>query len=186
MDQSYDALDDPRPGSPFARGLNVLLWIAMIALGLVFIGMLLTGLSMFFPNGLQDMVFSELQDAENLPPAQKFGVIFLAASAMTAGYIYVVNVLRKIVGTLIAGDPFVPANISRLRSVWIVLAAFELFRMISRNFLAVEIDALSVTEASGATIDIRLGTWFLVFVIAALAEVFRHGAVLRRDQELTV
>jgi len=62
--------------------------------------------------------------------------------------------------------PFVPANISRLRSVWIVLAAFELFRMISRNFLAVEIDALSVTEASGATIDIRLGTWFLVFVIA--------------------
>jgi len=58
--------------------------------------------------------------------------------------------------------------------------------MISRNFLAVEIDALSVTEASGATIDIRLGTWFLVFVIAALAEVFRHGAVLRRDQELTV
>jgi len=42
-----------------------------------------------------------------------------------------------------------------------------------------------VTEAA-ATIDIRLGTWFLVFVLAALAEVFRHGAVLRRDQEFTI
>lgn len=186
MDQSIDMLDSLQPGSPFARGLNILLWIAMIILVAVFFFMMITGLSMFFPNGFQDMVFSELQDADNLPSPQKFGFIFLAAGAMTAGYIFVVNVLRKIVGTLIAGDPFVPDNISRLRRVWIALAVFELFRMISRSALAVEIDALSVTESTGATIDIRLGTWFLVFVIAALAEVFRHGAMLRRDQELTV
>lgn len=186
MDISFDTLEDPQPGSPFARGLNILLWIAIIILSIIFLGMVITGLSMFFPNGFQDMVFSELHDAQNVPPPQKFGIIFLAASLMAAGYIYVVNVLRKIVNTLIAGDPFVPENISRLRSVWIVLAAFELFRMISRSLLAVEINALSVTETTGATIDIRLGTWFLVFVIAALAEVFRHGAVLRRDQELTV
>ena len=185
MNDSFDALDDIRPGSPFARGLNVLLWGTIIILLIVMVGMFLTGLAMFFPNGLQDMIFSELKEAENVPPAQKFGVIFLAAGAMTAGYIFVVNVLRKIVTTLIAGDPFVPANISRLRSVWMTLAAIELFRMISRNFLAVEINALSVTEAA-ATIDIRLGTWFLVFVLAALAEVFRHGAVLRRDQEFTI
>lgn len=186
MDQSIDTLDSLRPGSPFARGLNILLWVAMIVLVAIFFFMIVTGLSMFFPNGFQDMVFSELQDAENLPSPEKFGFIFLAAGAMTAGYMFVVNVLRKIVGTLTAGDPFVPENISRLRSVWIALAVFELFRMISRTVLAVEIDALHVTESTGATIDIRLGTWFLVFVIAALAEVFRHGAVLRRDQELTV
>lgn len=189
MDDNFDALDDLdtlRSGSPFARGLNILLWGAIIVLSIVFAGMAIFGISMFFPNGLQAMLFSELGQAENIPAPQKFGIIFLAASAMTAGYIYVVNVLRKIVGTLIAGDPFVPANISRLRSVWIVLAAFELFRMISASLLAVEIDALHVTEASSTTIDIRLGTWFLVFVIAALAEVFRHGAVLRRDQEYTI
>lgn len=186
MDNSFDDLEELRPGSPFARGLNVFLWGAIIVLSMVCAGMLIFGLAMFFPNGLQAMVFSELREAENVPAPQKFGVIFLAASAMTAGYIFVVNVLRKIVGTLVAGDPFVPANISRLRSVWIVLAVFELFRMISGSLLAVEIDALQVTEAAGATIDIRLGTWFLVFVIAALAEVFRHGAVLRRDQEFTI
>ena len=186
MDNSFDTLEDLRPGSPFARGLNVLLWIAMIVLALVFIAMLVFGLAMFFPNSLQTMLFSELQNSDNVPAPQKFGVIFLAASAMTAGYMFVVNMLRKIVRTLIAGDPFVPANISRLRSVWIVLAVFELFRMLSASLLAVEINALNVTDAANATIDIRLGTWFLVFVIAALAEVFRHGAVLRRDQEFTI
>ena len=55
-----------------------------------------------------------------------------------------------------------------------------------RSVLSIEINALNVSETVTSSIDIRLGTWFLVFVIAALAEVFRHGAVLRRDQELTV
>jgi len=36
------------------------------------------------------------------------------------------------------------------------------------------------------TLELRPGTWFVVFVIAALAEVFRHGAELRRDAELTI
>ena len=175
-----------RLGSPFARGLNIMLWIAMAILVAVFIGMVIFGISMFFSNGLQDMLFAELKNSGNVPTPQKFGIIFFCAALMTAGYIYVVNVLRKIVGTLIAGDPFVPENISRLRGVWIALAVFELFRMISRNLLAVDINKLNVTDTDSATIDIRLGTWFLVFVIAALAEVFRHGAVLRRDQEFTI
>jgi len=186
MDNSFDTLEELRPGSPFARGLNVLLWMAMTVLAIVFIAMLLSGLAMFFPNGFQDMIFSELKVSDNSLSPQKLGGIFLSSAAIAAGYIYVINVLRKIVGTLIAGDPFVPANISRLRSVWIVLAVFELFRMISGSLLAIDIDVLNVTDASSATIDIRLGTWFLVFVIAALAEVFRHGAVLRRDQEFTI
>ena len=186
MDDSYDILEDPRPGSPFARGLSLLLGVAMAVLSLVFIGFLIFGVSMFFPNGLQDMVFSELSESQNVPAPQKFGLIFLAASLMTAAYIFVINVLRKIVATLVAGDPFVPANISRLRTVWIVLAAFEIIRMLTSAFLAVDINAMSVSDVQTGTIDIRLGTWFLVFVIAALAEVFRHGAMLRRDQEFTI
>ena len=39
---------------------------------------------------------------------------------------------------------------------------------------------------SGKILGIRLGTWFLIFVIAAISEAFRHGAALRAEQELTI
>jgi hypothetical protein len=173
-------------GSPFAKGLNLLLIVAMIILIITCLGMVIFGVCMFFDNSLKEMFFAELEATNTTPSAQKLGLVFIAAAFMTIGYIFVVHMLRKIVGTLIAGDPFVPANISRLRSVWIVIAICEFFRMIFRSVLSIEINALNVSETVTSSIDIRLGTWFLVFVIAALAEVFRHGAVLRRDQELTV
>lgn len=104
----------------------------------------------------------------------------LGAAIVIAAYFIVVRILGKIVKTLLDGDPFVPDNITRLRSIWIIIAGAEVFRLILRT----------VTSAmdNGGDVDVlmRPGTWFLVFVIAALAEVFRHGAELRRDAELTV
>jgi len=186
MDDLLSDIEFAPQGSPFAKGLSLLLGVAMMILFITCLGMVIFGVCMFFDNGLKDMLFSELEATNNMPSAQKLGLVFIAAAFMTSGYIFVVYTLRKIVGTLNAGDPFVPANISRLRSVWIVIAICELFRMTFRSILSVEINALNVSETVTSSIDIRLGTWFLVFVIAALAEVFRHGAVLRRDQELTV
>ena len=91
-----------------------------------------------------------------------------------------VRILSKIVKTLLAGDPFVPENISRLRSIWIIIALAEVLRTIIR------VAAGLMGDNTEFTLDISAGTWFLVFVIAALSEVFRHGAELRRDAELTV
>ena len=75
-----------------------------------------------------------------------------------------------------AGDPFVAANISRLRTIWIVIVISEIIRIIIIN----------LSKADEMLIDIQAGTIFLVFVIAALSEVFRHGTELRRDAELTI
>jgi len=38
----------------------------------------------------------------------------------------------------------------------------------------------------GPQLDIRLGTWFFIFVIVVISEAFRHGAALRAEQELTI
>ncbi len=173
-------------GTPFARGLNIMLGFFMGLAIVISIIIALFGIAMFFSTGLQDIIYSEIQGGENVPSPQKFGFMFLSTALITAAYGYVLFILRKIVKTLLAGDPFVPENISRLRLVWIVLAVFELFRMVIHMVLSVDINALNVISVDNPTLDIRLGTWFLVFVIAALAEVFRHGAVMRRDQELTV
>ena len=91
-------------------------------------------------------------------------------------WLVVLNILRKIVGTLLAGNPFVSDNISRLRTMWIIIALSEIMRIILVN----------ASSAGEMIIDLRAGTIFLVFVIAALSEVFRHGAELRRDAELTI
>ena len=100
-----------------------------------------------------------------------FGSAFIGAM-----WFFVLTILRKIVKTLLDGDPFVTENISRLRLMWIVIALSEILRIVVMN--------LSISGE--VTLDLRPGTWFVVFVIAALAEVFRHGAELRRDAELTI
>jgi len=120
-----------------------------------------------------------------VPSGAKLASAFAASAIIATAYFWVVKILHKVVKTLLAGDPFIPDNISRLRLMWILLAATELFRMVMHTATSVQDLVESVGEAS-SMIDIRFGTWFLVFIIAALAEVFRHGAELRRDAELTV
>jgi len=60
--------------------------------------------------------------------------------------------------------------------MWIIIALAEILRIIIVN----------LSTVGEVTLDLRPGTWFVVFVVAALAEVFRHGAELRRDAELTI
>lgn len=189
MTLSVDDIDPRASGTPFAFGLSVMLKCAIIFLSLIVIGMIVFGLSMFTGGGLQSMVYSELENADKMISPQKFGFAFLGGALITAAWIYVLYLLRQIVGTLLSGDPFVPPNISRLRKVWITLASAEVLRMFMYGLMAPALMSLGGGASSSditGQIDIRIGSWFLVFVIAALAEVFRHGAVLRRDQALTV
>lgn len=165
-----------KTGTPVARGLNILLIIAMVILVVAIVVMLVP---ILFPGGFRDDFIRQAQE-NGLPASEQNYVILCLGSAIGAtAYLGVVHILRSIVKTLIAGDPFVPENISRLRAIWIILAGAELFRM------AVHMFAIT-TPSQETIIDINITAWFLVFVIAALAEVFRHGAELRRDQELTV
>jgi len=41
-------------------------------------------------------------------------------------------------------------------------------------------------DVDGSRLDVRIGTWFFIFIIAAISEAFRHGAALRADQEFTI
>ncbi len=167
-------------GTTIARSLHGLLLLAMVVLAVICVLLFFVGILMLFPNGIRESIFAELQD-KNLPNLKDQGrfiaMTCFAFAIISGAYTSVLVILRKIVNTLMQGDPFVPENISRLRIMWIILAATEVFRM------AIE---LMGADGDASLINIRLGTWFMVFVIAALSEVFRHGAELRRDRELTV
>jgi len=133
---------------------------------------------MALSSDFQDQIFQSV-GMENKPNKMMLPLACASAGLVALAWFYVLYTLRRIVGTLISGDPFVPENISRLRLMWIVIALTEVFRMVFFSMFG------PLNNDSG-TFQIRIGVWFLVFVIATLSEAFRHGAAMRQEQELTI
>ena len=99
--------------------------------------------------------------------------------------IVIVGRLRRIFQTLTAGDPFHPDNVRRLRIIGVTMAVLEIGRYAVAGLVSA---LLPAALASRARVDgsVNLTAWFAVMVIIVLAEVFREGARLRRDAELTI
>ena len=106
----------------------------------------------------------------------------LAAWALLlGGWMVIVERLRKIFGTLTAGDPFHPDNVVRLRLIGLVLAGLEIGRYVFSGMARWLAPNAKVIDDS-----FTLTAWFSVLVVFVLAEVFREGARLRREAELTI
>ena len=97
------------------------------------------------------------------------------------GILVIVGSLRRIFMTLTAGDPFHPDNVARLRLIGLMLAGLELGRY---AFWA--LSAWLFTGVDRVEPSFSLTAWFSVLVVFVLAEVFREGARLRREAELTI
>ena len=82
--------------------------------------------------------------------------------------------------TLTIGDPFHPANVNRLRLIGAMLAALELGRYVMFGVSRL-VPAIRRVDP-----NLNLPAWFSVLVVFVLAEVFREGARLRREAELTI
>ena len=104
-----------------------------------------------------------------------------AAGLYVAGILVIVGSLRRIFMTLTAGDPFHPDNVARLRLIGLMLAGLELGRYGCWAISAWLLPAVNHVEP-----DLSLTAWFSVLVVFVLAEVFREGARLRREAELTI
>src|SRR5262249_54183781 len=105
----------------------------------------------------------------------------VAGEVQVAFVLIIVQRLRKIFGTMTAGDPFHPENVRRLRVVGLFLALLEMAASLSRP-----IHEFALHEAAPPSESVDLTAWFAVLVVFVLAEVFREGARLRRDAELTI
>jgi hypothetical protein len=112
--------------------------------------------------------------------------MLLAAAVAVTAYVGVLLViffrLRQVFATLILGDPFRPENVGRLRIVGLGLIALEVAGYIVRLALAWAIP----DRENSVDFGINLSGWFAILVVFVLAEVFREGARLRRDAELTI
>lgn len=100
-----------------------------------------------------------------------------------AGLVGILRYLRQIFRAVLAGDPFHPANVLRLRLLGAVLAFITLLGWGSRMLVANKL-ALGAVEAPGY--GELITSAFAIVITFTLAELFREGARLRHETELTI
>ena len=153
----------------------VALWIGVAVVALLVLAALLLS---FDPETLANFTISA-RGAPLHGPVMAAGL--LAAGLYMGGVLVIVARLRRVFSTLTAGDPFHPDNVRRLRVVGLMLAALELGRYAFWGLL-------TWLAPGGGEVrpEFSLTSWFSVLVVFVLAEVFREGARLRREAELTI
>jgi hypothetical protein len=109
------------------------------------------------------------------------GMIGIICGGIVGGILVIVSRLREIFATLKAGDPFHPENVTRLRVV-----AGGLVWMEGVRYTVWTLGALLPPQAAPDRPNLSLTAWFSILVVVVLAEVFREGARLRREAELTI
>lgn len=100
-----------------------------------------------------------------------------------AGLLLIVEKLRRVFATLTIGEPFQPDNIRRLRTIGFTLAGLELLAYAGRIAVYYMAD---VRLAPRPDYWPNFTAWFAVLVVFVLAEVFREGARLRQEADLTI
>ena len=152
----------------------ILLWLVTGILLLILIA------SLFIP---LDNLTVTVGDERQLPLTRSLMVFGLGSvAAYFGGFVLILRNLRKIVRTLTLGDPFQPDNVRRLRQVGVILAVVTGGVFIAQMMMArVAPGVLSPQGFSDLLTPV-----FSVLVVFVLAEVFREGARLRRESELTI
>lgn len=153
----------------------VALWISIGAVGLALLAALLFS---FNPD-----LFPKTMSADATAVASRgplFAGMLLVFGVSIGSVLVIVDSLRRIFVTLTAGDPFHPHNVNRLRLIGLMLAALELGRYVVWGLSPLLPWVKHVEPNFNPT------AWFSVLVVFVLAEVFREGARLRREAELTI
>ena len=109
-------------------------------------------------------------------------VLILVLSALYVGLLLIVcGCVRRVLSTLTRGDPFHPDNVRRLRLTGLALVGMEALGYVMHAVakLFARLEQPWAPSFNGAA-------WFAILVVFVLAEVFREGARLRAEAELTV
>ncbi|MEP4052803.1 MAG: DUF2975 domain-containing protein [Litorimonas sp.] len=170
---------DVPAGAPMAKLLSVILIVGQCVLAFGCMILLFTALVMLIP-GFRVHLIDEIPETVHI---STFAAQCTAAAISAFAWFMVLHLLRRVVSAVIHGDPFLPENVSRLRIIWILIAATEIFRIIVTLMIG---GSNECTGGDGIFLYLRVGPWFFIFIIAAISEAFRHGASLRADQELTI
>ncbi|AKM08044.1 DUF2975 domain-containing protein [Pelagerythrobacter marensis] len=174
-----------------------LLMIAKIVLAflmgvLAFVTVVLIAGAVAAPIFEGSIVAELIADGKGQPPAGfvwLVSILLIGIAGLLGLLIYFLLLLWRIVGTVGAGDPFVPENAARLsRMGWVAVAGNILALFVAAAVTRVATVAADMGDDVdfNADIDFGGGGLLLILVLFILARVFRHGAAMREDLEGTV
>lgn len=169
--------------------LDVVRWVLLVSTAAVSLGIVALLLLSFNPELLGGAIDIGKLHIKGVWLGPLAAAVLLAAELYILGALVIVGRLRRIFQTLIAGDPFHPENVRRLRVIGATMAALEVGRYVVGALAMAATHALRLTvdlEGTSLAGGVNLTTWFAVLVIVVLAEVFREGARLRGEAELTI
>lgn len=172
------------PGS-VSSVLKVALDVAYVLLWLITALLLLLVIAaIFIPLDNVNITVSSDSGGRQLPLTRLLLLFGLgAATAYFGGFMLILRSLRRIFRTLTMGDPFHPDNVRRLRQIGLILASVTGGVWVARSIVASRL-APGVMDPQG--VGELLTPIFSVLIVFVLAEVFREGARLRRESELTI
>lgn len=102
----------------------------------------------------------------------------LGAAALAAG----LWLVRSIITSVTAADPFVRANVGRLKAIGLLLATVPVVVSVGEGIAA----DLLVESANGAVFDLDMSWMFAGLLVLVVAEVWSQGIDMRDELELTI
>lgn len=164
--------------------LGVALRAAFWALTLATLAALLAFIFLcFVPLGPMGLTVTAGDEGTRVPVPRAYLLFGLGAFVgYLGGFSLILLHLRAIVHSLRIGDPFQPANVSRLKQIGLTLAVVTGGAWIGQTLVSRLVRG--ALEPPGL-FDLVTPA-FSVLVVFVLAEVFREGARLRRESELTI
>ncbi|WP_425992601.1 DUF2975 domain-containing protein [Brevundimonas sp. TWP2-3-2] len=154
--------------------VNIVVAFAVIATGLMLAA------SLVMPDFGAGFIDSLADNEAGWGPLMLNGrATFLAAFVATLSTWWVLNRLRRMFLAVNQGDAFERANVGRLQGVGLGLIGVQISAFIL---------AWTVPEGIIDDLDysVDLGAWLGILIVFMLAEVFRQGAAMRDDQQMTV
>lgn len=122
-------------------------------------------------------------DPKLIVPSMALGAIMIGCS------LTIVSRMRRLFANLTADKVFSRDNAAHVQTVWITLVVLEVARWIIAGVMwaLIEAGVVNGIEIDLATLPkISVSTVAAILILMVLAEVFRVGARLREDQDLTI
>ncbi|MBL0967587.1 MAG: DUF2975 domain-containing protein [Brevundimonas sp.] len=154
--------------------VNIFVTVGVIATGLLLLTTLIVpDFAVGFMNGLAD------SDSGLRPLLLNERASFLAAFIASLSTWWILNRLRRMFLAVNQGDAFERANVGRLQGIGVGLIGIEISAAVLARFVPRGI-------IDGLEYEIDLGAWLSILIVFMLAEVFRQGARMRDEQQMTV
>lgn len=139
------------------------------------------------PNGGGDFHVTYDQPGGGTWPVVVPFILIMAVAV--AGSLIIVWRLRRLFDSFSSGAPFQRENATHLRVIWITMIAIEIARYVLTASTAGLVMAFGELQGVGVrdvALSVDLSTWGSILILIVLAEVFREGARLKEEQELTI